>query len=48
MASDDVAMEGVPWTAPSLAAKGIRALLKARADGLYVEFSSCGMSVSFR
>ena len=48
VASDDVTMEGVPWTARSLAAKGIRAVLRARADGLYVEFTSCGITVSFR
>ncbi len=48
VASDNVTMTSVPWKAPALAANGIRAVLKAKADGLYVEFSSCGITMSFR
>jgi hypothetical protein len=49
VASSDVTMaEGAYWTAPSLATRGMRAVLRAKADGLYVEFSSNGMTMSFR
>ena len=49
VASGDVTMaEGAYWTAPSLVPRGMRAVLRAKADGLYVEFSSNGMTMSFR
>ena len=49
VASSDVTMaEGAYWTAPSLVPRGMRAVLRAKADGLYVEFSSNGMTMSFR
>ena len=48
VASGNVAMTSIPWKAPALAANGMRAVLRAKADGLYVEFSSCGITMSFR
>ena len=46
--ASDVDAAGMSWKAPSLHGTGLRAVLSAKSDGLYLTFSSSGFVVSFR
>lgn len=46
--ASDVDASRMSWKAPSLRGTGLRAVLSAKADGLYLTFSSSGFIVSFR
>ena len=46
--TSDVDAPGMSWKAPSLRGTGLRAVLSAKADGLYLTFESSGFVVLFR
>ena len=46
--SDVMLAPGAMWKAPALIGSGIRAILKAKADGLYVAVEGNGMKVIIR
>ncbi len=46
--TENVSAPGITWKAPSLRGSGLRAVLSAKEDGLYVTFSSSGFVISFK
>jgi len=46
--ASDVDAPGMTWKAPSLRGTGLRAVLSAKADGLYLTFLPGGLVISYR